>query len=178
MLRYGPMTIRRSALTLAVLAHALAVAASQVPRESALGAALQPLVSTYLTVTGTWQSWDMFDAAPRYHAYRVELVAVMPDGSARTFPPMLPELASDATQVRDRTFFIRTISGSMQSYYAGYAQGACDAVERLTGTRPASVRSRQFVEVLRPLEQIRTSGAIADERVADSSAVMCLDAPR
>lgn len=86
------MRIWRKLATLGFLGHALAVGASQVPADSALGAWVLPKVAPYLALTGNWQSWDMFDTAPRYHAYRVELVAVMPNGETRTFPPMLPDL--------------------------------------------------------------------------------------
>ena len=170
------MRLGRGLFTTGVIAHALAVAASQVPQESALGAAVRGFVSPYLAVTGTWQSWDMFDAAPRYHGYRVELIALMPDGTTRPFPPLLPNLAAETTQVRDRTFFIRTVGGSFQQYFAGYAHGACDAVHRVTGVRPDSVRVRQYIEVLRSLEQVRATGVIADERTTDSSTVTCLKA--
>ncbi len=116
----------------------------------------------------------MFDTAPRYHAYRVDLVAVMPNGEARTLPPMLPDLTAQTAHIRDSTFFLRTIGGSFSSYFAGYAQSACDAVERVEGKRPSSVRVRQHIERLRTLKAIRESGEISESATADSTSITCI----
>lgn len=163
----------RSVLTLVFAAHALVVAGNQIPRHSSLGSWVAAATAPYMIATGSWQAWDMFEAAPIYHSHKVILIARFIDGTVAEFAPLLPELSEQTSNVRDHTFFMRVSGAEYAPYLQGYGLNACDAVKARTGKLPASVALRQIVEVLRPLPAIRADGVIALSRTLDSNPVLC-----
>jgi len=167
----------RGALTLLLVAHAMLVAGTQMPKGSVIQSWFDRVATKYMRVTGNWQGWDMFDSAPNYHAFRVELVAKMPGGSTQTFGPLVPGLTEQTRYVRESTFFLRSIDGAYNLYFNGYAQHACAAIHERTGTMPESVFVRQHLERTRAPADVRNDGVIATKQVTDSRSVAC-GAPR
>lgn len=166
----------RPLLTVAFTIHAVMVAGNQIPRTSVLGAWIASATEPYMIATGSWQTWDMFEAAPSYHSHRVVLIARFLDGTVEEFPPLLPDLSGQTANVRDHTFFMRVTGPEYSHYLQGYGLNACEAVKARTGRLPASVALRQIVEILRPLRAIRADGVIALPRTLDSNAVLCEEA--
>lgn len=164
--------VRMALVTLFVL-HMLAVLSPHVPAESALRGPFQRPFGRYMIASGNWQSWDMFDSAPGYHSYDVDLVAAMPDGGERVFGPRLPGLLPLVGFVRDNSYFLRVIDGSYALYLAPYGQAACVAVRAATGATPISVRLRQRIESLRSLHDIRKDGVIGEKKVVESRVMPC-----
>jgi hypothetical protein len=171
-----PTRVFRGALALAFAAHIGVVVGSQMPRDSAIRIFFDRTVSRYMRITGLWQGWDMFDSAPNYHAYRAELMARMPDGEVRGFPPILPELRPQTRYVRESTYFLRTLDGAYGLYLTGYGKSACRAVLAHTGSLPAAVFVRQHVQRLRTLADIRSNGVIATSQTLDGREVPCEEA--
>ncbi len=163
----------RGALTLLFITHALFVLGTQLPKDSVLQRGFERVASRYMKASGNWQGWDMFDSAPNFHAYRVELVAKMPGGSEQTFGPILPDLSEQTTYVRESTLFLRIIDGSYQLYAPGYAKNACAAVRGRVGTTPESVMLRQRIERTRALNDVRADGVIGTKSTTDGKTYPC-----
>jgi len=163
----------RVVLATAFILHAMAVLSPHIPSESALRAPLSRPFGRYMLLSGNWQSWDMFDSAPGYHAYDVDLVASMPDGGERVLGPRLPGLLRLDGFVRDNSYFLRVIDGAYSVYLSSYGKHACEAVRRETGILPVSVKLRQRIESLRSLADIRKDGVIGDKKTSESRVLPC-----
>lgn len=163
----------RMVLATVFILHMLAVLSPHVPNDSALRAPFARPFGKYLIASGNWQSWDMFDSAPGYHAYDVDLVAHFPDGSEREYGPRLPGLLRLTGFVRDNTFFLRVIDGSYALYLAPYGRAACEAVRRESGAMPESVKLRQRIESLRSIADVRRDGVIGEKKTQESRVLAC-----
>lgn len=163
----------RGALTVLFIAHAVLVIGTQMPKDSVLRASFERIGASYMKATGNWQGWDMFDSAPNYHAYRVELMAKMPDGEIVGFPPVLPGLREQDDYVRSSTYFLRAIDGAYALYFHAYARNACNEVEARTGKRPQSVFMRQHVERIRAIHDVRADGVVSTRQIIDGKPGTC-----
>lgn len=153
--------------------HMLAVVAMNLPLSSAFGAELRAPFVPYLVGAGLWQSWQMFDAPPRYRSFVPRLVARFRDGATRDYDAMLPGLRPFAFDTRMSSLFIRYTwpTPDLSGYVRGYLDNACAAIAREAGEKPISTTLRLDGERLVRLQLVQSSGRMS-EPSNDFSSIM------
>jgi hypothetical protein len=160
---------------LALSYQALAVAAANFPRDTALSWLVTAPFSAYLTATEQWQSWDMFDTIPYDHRFTVRAFAAGKDGVEREIGPLLPGLAPFREVLRLHILFYRLYPGSplAPAYWTTYARRLC-AAARAADPSVAQVRLSFESERLRGLAEIREDGRLANPVATARGPVDCL----
>jgi hypothetical protein len=173
---YG-RTVRARLIRLFVCAfcafHMLAVVAMNLPLSSAFGTELRAPFLPYLVGAGLWQSWQMFDAPPRYGSFVPRLVARFSDGSLRDYDAMLPGLHPYRFDTRMSSVFIRYTwpTPDLAEYVRGYLHNACAAIALNTGRKPVSTTLRLDGERLTRLDLVRSTGRMTEPSKDFSSVI-------
>ena len=150
--------------------HALAVVTTTlIPSDSALHRSLDSLFRSYLTATGSSQHWNMFTSAPRYHRYRVDLIAVDTQGREHTFGPIFPGLRPyDESHYRHHKVLGGLSMRGSARLLDAYLEKARAAIE---AAHPVEVRTlflRYETDRLRNTRRVRDTGKISYRQVNDS----------
>lgn len=86
----GWRDIVRALAGLLLAYHAVAIALYNVPQKSVLGDSLARPFHDYLTLTATWQRWQMFVTAPYIRHLSVAVELHTEEGSTAEADPLLP----------------------------------------------------------------------------------------
>lgn len=140
-----------------------------------LAKTLRSWVEPYLVTFVQWQEWDMFTTIPLYLDIRHTLVARDDSGQETRYEPMLPGFTPQSDNLR-----ILSMAGRLVWVRHGFRvhadrhhRAACAAIERVSGTRPRSVRVELDAQPLRNRHQIIATGVIADPKVFRSGDLPC-----
>lgn len=157
----------RAVLCGAFLFHLAAVASSNLPRTTALGTSVHAPFDWYVGTFGLWQTWDMFTTIPHFLDLEGSLLAVDASGKEVRYGPLLPGLASYAHAHRIQGTFMRMAfsDDAYPEYSRRYLAAICRAVTNRTGAPPAKVAFELRALELRPLDDVRKDGRIADPKI-------------
>jgi hypothetical protein len=162
---------RRKALRAALCAyfvfHLAAITMANVSRTTELGGGFHRPFDWYLGVTSISQYWDMFTTIPRFLDMDGVLVALDDRGNVREYGPMLPGLLPYRKTSRINGMFLR-LAFSEQNYpgYSGrYLAAVCRAIAEREGAPPSRIGFELRTQQLRPLDDVRRDGKIAEPRV-------------
>lgn len=155
--------IARGLWVLALAYHTAAVLVMTLPSESALFRGLYgPFVSSYATITGVSQNWNMFDSIPNDHDFTAEATMRLGGGDPIATSPIPPALTPiDTSYFRYHTFFRRVGGDTYARYRDPYLENLREAVARRTGQPVSDVSVRVTYQRIRSLENIRADGQIA-----------------
>ena len=173
------MRILKIFASLAFSYQALAIAAVNFPADTALTPAVLAPFSAYLTATGQWQSWDMFDTIPYDHRFAVKAVAVDAEGRETRLGPLLPGLRPYDGTLRTQTFFYRIYPGSEAAvqFWQTYARRLCAAANAAARQRQTAAVTAVRVEFdadrTRALADIRADEVVSNPVTATRGPVFC-----
>lgn len=156
----------RVAACVALLFHLTAITASNLPASTALGTGIHRPFAWYLTPTGLWQTWDMFTTIPHFLDLDGHLVVVDEKGGVTHRGPLLPGLAPFLKTVRIQGTFMRLAfsSDTYGNYAQRYRAAICQSLLAARNGAPTSVGFELVAQELRPLQDIRRDGRIAQPK--------------
>jgi hypothetical protein len=145
--------------------HMGASALANMPGSTAFGNDLRAPFDAYITYSGLWQSWTMFETIPYFESIRPVLVAHYRDGRDVDLDPMLPGLRPYRHRTRLAGLFLRFVwpDGGVDWFVRGYLQRACVEAVRAAPPdtdHPATMGLRLDSERLLPLPEVRRRGSI------------------
>lgn len=159
-----------SVLGLLFTYHALAITAGTlIPYDSQLYAVVHPWFRSYLTWTGSEQTWNMFRTVPSYASYDVVLVAQDDYSMEREYGPVLPGLRPCNTEdYRDNKLFSKLIKPGYKGVREAYFEAARLELEAQTGTKVRALHLRFKAQRMHKLARIRKDGQVSDLEITES----------
>lgn len=120
----------------------------------------------YVGTFGLWQSWDMFTTIPHFLDLEGALLAVDDDGKETPYGPLLPGLAPYPRAHRIQGTFMRMAfaNDAYPEYSRRYLAAVCRAIKDKAGTLPTRVAFELRAMELRPLDDVRKDGRIAQPK--------------
>lgn len=160
-------TFARWAVIAVILYHFAACAVvAFLPQESALRRALPAPVVEYLRITANDNRWDMFHAAPRHHAFDVELV-VRSRGQEHVFGAMLPGLRKFDGSLRAHKLFANLGRETNAVYRRAYLRSALLAIEATRGVPVERIWLRYRLERIHRPTVIHKTRQLSRTEVVD-----------
>jgi hypothetical protein len=156
----------RAAVCAALVFHIAAITVANLPANTVYGAGIYRPFAWYLTPTGLWQTWDMFTTIPHFFDLDGRLVVADEHGTVTRRGPLLPDFAPFVKTVRIQGTFMRLVfsNDTYGSYATRYRAAVCRALLAERKGAPTSVGFELVAQELRPLEDIRKDGRIAQSK--------------
>ncbi len=165
----------RGLACVALVYHLAAITMANVSRTTALGTAFHRPFDPYLALFRLDQSWDMFTTIPHYLDMGGHLVAIDANGVETNYGPLLPDFRPYPKDPRFFGTFLRLAfyAQGYPGYSVRYLVAVCRAITVRTGKVPAKVAFQLATQELRPMQDIRADGRIAQSRVMRFGPVPC-----